>query len=67
MCIYVWISVSLQERLNVLLYKLLNGNLSSKILFFFLLAPEKIMYEKLEEEIEMEVKGTVTIDVTLNN
>lgn len=33
---------------------------------FFFLAPEKIIHEKLEEEIEMEVKGTVTNNVTLN-
>lgn len=40
---------------------------AQKSFFFSFLAPEKIMYEKLEEEIEMEVKGTVTTDVALNN
>lgn len=39
--------------------------LAQKKIFFFL-APEKIIHEKLEEEIEMEVKGTVTNNVTLN-
>lgn len=42
------------------------SNFSSKKKFFFFLAPEKIIHEKLEEEIEMEVKGTVTNNVTLN-
>lgn len=46
-----------------LLYKVLTGtfnNCSSKILIFFILAAEKIVHEKLEEEVEMEVKGTLT-------
>lgn len=45
------------------LYKMLIGtfnNYSSKSLSFFILAPEKIVHEKLEEEVEMEVKGTIT-------
>lgn len=53
-----------------LIYKILIGifsNYSSKIFFVFLLAPEKVVHEKVEEEIEMEVKGTVTNDVTLKN
>lgn len=48
-----------------LLYKVLMGilnNCSSKILVFFILAPEKIVHEKLEEEVEMEVKGRITND-----
>jgi len=36
-------------------------------LCLFIPAPEKIIHEKLKEEIEMEMKGTVTNDVTLNN
>lgn len=46
-----------------LLHKVLIGtfnNYSSKIFIFFILAPEKIIHEKLEEEVEMEVKGTMT-------
>lgn len=46
-----------------LLYKVLIGtfsNYSSKIFVFFILAPEKIVHEKLEEEVEMELKGTIT-------
>lgn len=49
--------------LTILLYKVLIGtfnNYSSKIFVFFILAPEKIVHEKLEEEVEMEVKGTIT-------
>lgn len=49
--------------MTILLYKVLIGtfnNYSSKIFVFFILAPEKIVHEKLEEEVEMEVKGTIT-------
>lgn len=53
-----------------LLHKVLIGifsTYSSKNLCLFILAPEKIIHEKVEEDVEMEVKGTVTDDVTLNN
>lgn len=69
-CVYVYLCVNFcifAREIECFTLQTVEWQFELKNPFFSLLAPEKIMYEKLEEEIEMEVKGTVTIDVTLNN
>lgn len=35
----------------------------SVVVFFFILAPESILHERIDQQIEMEMKGIVTMNV----